>query len=237
MIKIRFFGRLREEIGKSYVEFYCEKCRLRDLLNKILINDKPLTKYITDESGNIRRDIKVLVNGRDVKKLGGLNIIINDNDSILIGPPLTAGGMVDITHKPFSYRYAEAEGYIYLKKNTINLIKEGKVEKGDVYEAVKMAAINAVKSTPHILVYCHPIKITDVNVSMVTYNDKIKVTVTVKSIEQTGVEMEALTGVMAGLLTIWDMVKKYEKDISGNYPNTWISDVKVIKKEKRNVNN
>lgn len=140
--------------------------------------------------------------------------------------------MVDITGKEFVYREARARGRILLKNETIELVKNGEVEKGDVLESSKVAAINAVKNTPMILPYCHPIKITGVDIDYEFGEDYIEMIVTVKSIEQTGVEMDALTGLMAGLLCIWDMVKKYEKDDTGNYPTTKIVDVHVEYKKK-----
>ena len=144
-------------------------------------------------------------------------------------------GMVDITKKDFVYREARASGRIFLKESTLKLIKDNKVDKGDVLESSKVAAINAVKNTPNILPYCHPIKITGIDVEFDVGENFIDLAVTVKSVEQTGVEMDALTGVMAGLLCIWDMVKKYEKDESGNYPYAKIVDVKVDYKIKRNI--
>jgi len=141
-------------------------------------------------------------------------------------------GMVDITKKDFVYREAVAIGRIRLDSETIKRIREGSVEKGDVLESSKVAALNAVKDTPSILPYCHPIKITGVDVDFNIGGDYVEVVVRVKSVEQTGVEMEALTGVSAALLCIWDMVKQYEKDEAGNYPNTSIEFIRVLKKVK-----
>lgn len=144
-------------------------------------------------------------------------------------------GMIDITSKDFVYREARARGKIILRPETIEMIKRGSIDKGDVIESSKVAAINAVKNTPYILPYCHPIKITGIDIDHILNRDYIEMSVTVKSIEQTGVEMDALTGLMAGLLCIWDMVKKYEKDEEGNYPTTKIVDVHVEYKRKEIV--
>ncbi len=140
--------------------------------------------------------------------------------------------MVDITGKPEVYREAVAEGSIYLKEETIRAIVDRKVKKGDVFEVSRVAAIQAVKGTPRILPLCHPIRITSVEVSFSVSKDHVKVSVRVKAQEKTGVEMEALTGVMAALLNIWDMVKYLEKDETGNYPTTRIEGVKVVSKVK-----
>jgi cyclic pyranopterin phosphate synthase len=140
--------------------------------------------------------------------------------------------MIDITSKPVSYREATATGFIKLKPETIHRIKNKLVEKGDVLTASTIAAINAVKNTPLLLPLCHNIPITNVDVKYNVEDEGIRVYVTVKSTAQTGVEMEALTGVAIALLNIWDMVKKYEKDESGQYPYTVITDIRVISKVK-----
>lgn len=141
-------------------------------------------------------------------------------------------GMVDISDKPVVLRRALACGFIQLRDTTIKRIKEGIVEKGDPLETSKVAAILAVKNTPQLIPYCHPIPIESVKVSHEIQDKGVKVCVEVKAGAKTGVEMEALAGVSAALLTIWDMVKKYEKDAEGQYPETIIRDIRVIIKEK-----
>ena len=143
--------------------------------------------------------------------------------------------MVDITLKPEVYREAVAEGRIKLRRKTLELIRSGRVEKGDVFSASQIAAILAVKRTPDLIPLCHPIPITHVNVEWFYGEDYLGVRVTVKTTAKTGAEMEALTGVLVALLNVWDMVKKYEKDEKGQYPYTLIYDVKVIKKSKQEV--
>ncbi len=142
--------------------------------------------------------------------------------------------MVDISSKEVILRRARACGTIKLRPSTIKLIMEGKVPKGDVATASTVAAINAVKDTPRILPYCHPILIESVKtqIDVDAKTSTVKVCVEVKARARTGVEMEALTGVMAALLNIWDMVKAFEKDETGNYPETIIKDVRVIEKVK-----
>ncbi len=143
--------------------------------------------------------------------------------------------MIDVTQKPEVYREAEAKGRIVLKEETIKAILRGEVKKGDVFEVSKVVAIQAVKDTPRILPLCHPLRITSVEVSFSSGRNYIEVRVRVKARERTGVEMEALTGVMAALLNIWDMVKYLEKDETGNYPTTRIEGVEVTFKVKSNV--
>ena len=123
---------------------------------------------------------------------------------------LTESGvhMVDVGDKPVVRRTATARGKINLKASTIDLIKKERIKKGNVLTTAQIAAIGAVKSTHHLIPLCHSLRIS-------------------------GVEMEALTGVSVGLLTIWDMVKSVEKDENGQYPSTNISDIVVVKKEKK----
>lgn len=142
-------------------------------------------------------------------------------------------GMVDITGKPISYREAEAEGRIYLRRETIERIKGGGIEKGDIFEASRIAAVQGVKKTPEVIPLCHLIRITSVKVSHRVGEDYIALSVMVKAEERTGVEMEALTGLSLGLLTIWDMVKMYEKDEMGGYPHTEITGIRVKRKVKK----
>ena len=88
------------------------------------------------------------------------------------------------------------------------------------------------ENTPRILPLCHPLKLTSIEVDHQVGEHSVELTVRVKALEQTGVEMEALTGVSAGLLAIWDVVKQFEKDEKGNYPDTRIRNVRVDYKKK-----
>lgn len=143
--------------------------------------------------------------------------------------------MIDVSEKPISHREAEASGEIILKRDTIERIKRGEIEKGDALAIAEIAAIQSVKKTHELIPLCHPLRITHVDVKTRIKESSIELSVSVKADEKTGVEMEALTGVLIGLLTIWDVVKKYEKSEEGEYPTTRITDVRVIKKVKRSV--
>ncbi|PUA33981.1 MAG: cyclic pyranopterin monophosphate synthase MoaC [Zestosphaera tikiterensis] len=140
--------------------------------------------------------------------------------------------MVDISSKPEVFREATAEGFIRLKKETVELIKKGMVEKGDVLSVSSTAALLAVKKTPEILPLTHNIPITYVFTDYEILDEGVKARVTVRTTAKTGVEMEALVGVSIALLNIWDMVKKYEKDERGQYPTTKIEYIKVLEKVK-----
>jgi len=141
--------------------------------------------------------------------------------------------MVDVTSKKEVYREAVASGKIVLRKETLEKIAKGEIEKGNVFNVATVAAILAAKKTWELIPLCHPIPITNVKVDFAVDGNSIVVEVVVKTTAKTGVEMEALTGVTIALLTIWDMVKKYEKDEKGQYPFTKIIDVKVESKIKR----
>lgn len=232
MIKVRVFGVLRDLVGRNMIELDVGEATLRDILKGIgLKGGGTLLEYIS-EGDRIKSPYRVFINGVMLSYEKSIDVKIRDGDEIVVTPPVSAGGMVDITGKEIVYREAEATGVIKLRGETIKLIRDGRVEKGDVFEASKISAIQAVKNTPSILPYCHPIKVTHVDYKMELMDSYIKVKVKVKAFEKTGVEMEALTGVAAALLTIWDMVKKYEKDESGNYPYTAINDIRVTYKLK-----
>ncbi|OYT62961.1 MAG: cyclic pyranopterin monophosphate synthase MoaC [Thermofilum sp. ex4484_15] len=140
--------------------------------------------------------------------------------------------MVNVSNKGEVHRLAVAVGRIILRPETIKAIKEGKVEKGDVLTIAKLAGILAAKYTPYIIPLCHQIPLTHVDISFKLGENYIEVWVKVEAISRTGVEMEALTSLSVTLLTIWDMVKKYEKDEKGQYPYTKIEEVRVLRKFK-----
>jgi len=143
--------------------------------------------------------------------------------------------MVDVTSKEVVYREAIAEGFIRLRRETLERIRSGGIEKGDVMLVSKVAGIVAAKKVPELLPLCHPLPITHVDIDMEVVDDGIKVRASVKTTAQTGVEMEALTAVAITLLNVWDMVKKYEKDEWGQYPVTEISGIKVVRKVKADI--
>ncbi|MEM0454778.1 MAG: cyclic pyranopterin monophosphate synthase MoaC [Nitrososphaerota archaeon] len=144
---------------------------------------------------------------------------------------------VDISHKPFVLREAVAEGYLRLRPETIERIRKGEVEKGDPLQLAQLGGIIAAKETPRLLPLCHPIRIESVNVEVAIDEERsaVRARATVRALEQTGVEMEALAAVVGALLNIWDAVKQYEKDESGQYPVTELVNVRVVRKVKSGV--
>ena len=141
--------------------------------------------------------------------------------------------MVDVTAKPEVHREATAKGQIKLKAETIRLLKDGKIEKGDPFNITKVAGILAAKNTSSLIPLCHPLPLTSVTVDLkITDDSTVEVEATVKTKAQTGVEMEALVAVSIALLTVWDMTKQYEKNARGQYPGTIIENVQVVRKLK-----
>ena len=142
--------------------------------------------------------------------------------------------MVDVSGKAEIFREATAAGTIKLKTETINLIREGKIAKGDPLYTAKIAGILAAKKTSSLIPLCHPLPLTNVEVNAKIIDDStVEVSATVKAKAQTGVEMEALAAVSMALLTVWDMTKQYEKDAAGQYPSTAITNIHVVRKFKQ----
>lgn len=143
--------------------------------------------------------------------------------------------MVEVGGKPHVDRIAMARGRLRLGTGTMEALRENRVPKGDALATAKVAAIQAVKATPSLLPLCHPIPVTGVQVDFELDDGGVDCMVRVSATYPTGVEMEALTGVMAGLLCLWDMVKPLEKDGTGQYPHTRIDSVRVVTKSKSEV--
>ena len=138
--------------------------------------------------------------------------------------------MVDIGSKKHQLRKAKASGYIRLQKETLRLINENAIKKGNVLCTAEIAGILAVKRTSDLIPLCHPIQITNINININTVVDNQGVTVSceVNCIGQTGVEMEALVGVNIALLTIYDMCKAVDKTMI-------IEKIRLDMKSKTNI--
>ena len=133
--------------------------------------------------------------------------------------------MVDIGDKDSSLRRALACGKISMLPQTLELIQQGKHKKGDVLGVARIAGIMATKRTADLVPMCHPLALTHVSVEFETDVEQsaIECTVTAETTGQTGVEMEALTGVQVTLLTIYDMCKAVDRGMV-------ISDVRLLQK-------
>ena len=133
--------------------------------------------------------------------------------------------MVDVGHKADTARVAVARGEIRMKPETLRLVKDKTVHKGDVLAVSQVAAVMGAKKTPDIIPMCHPLLLSgiDVSFSINEPESKIEIEAVVKNNGQTGVEMEALTAVSVAALTIYDMCKAAEKDMV-------ISDICLVSK-------
>lgn len=133
--------------------------------------------------------------------------------------------MVDVSGKPMSARTAIAKGKIKLQRKTLDLISKDKIAKGNVFATARLAGIQSAKQTAQLIPLCHTIPLSEVKIDVATTRDGAEVTCTARTVAQTGVEMEALTGVTVALLTIYDMCKAVDKKMQ-------IADVRLVKKTK-----
>ncbi|MFN2623176.1 MAG: cyclic pyranopterin monophosphate synthase MoaC [Chthoniobacterales bacterium] len=133
--------------------------------------------------------------------------------------------MVDVSAKPMSTRTAVAEGRITLTKETVTLIRQNEIAKGDVIATARLAGIQAAKRTAHLIPLCHTIPLSEVKIDIELSKNAATINCTARTVAQTGVEMEALTGVTVALLTIYDMCKAVDKQMV-------LGDVRLIKKTK-----
>jgi cyclic pyranopterin monophosphate synthase len=136
--------------------------------------------------------------------------------------------MVDVSPKPLSARTAVATGKIRLQPETLDLISKDQIAKGNVFATARIAGIQAAKETAHLIPLCHTLPLSEIKIDIVTSQGGAEVICTARTVAQTGVEMEALTGVSVALLTIYDMCKAVDKEMT-------ISDVRLIEKTKRAV--
>lgn len=134
--------------------------------------------------------------------------------------------MVDVGHKPDQERIAIAEGFIQLKPETLKLISDNKITKGDVITVARIAGIQAAKRTSELIPLCHPLFLSQVDVQEEVLKDGIAIRATAKTIGKTGVEMEALTAVSTALLTIYDMCKAVDKEMI-------MENIRLIEKTKK----
>jgi cyclic pyranopterin phosphate synthase len=119
--------------------------------------------------------------------------------------------MIDVGAKPATERVAVARGLVEMSRATMGLVRRGQVEKGDVIAAARLAGVMGAKRTPELVPLCHPIALSGVEVEVRARAAGLEVTATVRTVDRTGVEMEALAAVAAGCLTIYDMLKRHER--------------------------
>jgi len=133
--------------------------------------------------------------------------------------------MVNVGAKPDQERIAKAKGRISLNPETVRLIRENQVKKGDVLTVAEIAGIQGGKKTSELIPLCHPLQITKLDVKAVLLEDGVEVNSTARCIGKTGIEMEALAAVSVALLTVYDMCKAVDKHMV-------IGEVKLVEKMK-----
>src|SRR5215216_6080886 len=121
--------------------------------------------------------------------------------------------MVDVGDKPITSREAVARGEISMSRVALQLIRSGKIAKGDPLQAARLAGIMAAKQTSSLIPLCHPLPLTHVGVELTDTARGFVIEARVRTSAQTGVEMEALTAVAVAALTIYDMVKAVDKEM------------------------
>ncbi|MDC0185145.1 MAG: cyclic pyranopterin monophosphate synthase MoaC [Alphaproteobacteria bacterium] len=131
--------------------------------------------------------------------------------------------MVDISQKEETKRKAKAEGFVKVKKSTIETIKKGNLDKGDLFGSARIAGIMAAKKTSDLIPLCHILSISSINIDITIIRNNIHISCEVINKGQTGVEMEALTAVSVSCLTIYDMIKGIDREAI-------ISEIKLINK-------
>ena len=133
--------------------------------------------------------------------------------------------MVDVSDKAVTSRIAAARGSIHMRRETLKLILEGKVAKGDVFSVARVAAIMAAKKTSELIPMCHPLNITSVHIDLNAEQNppRVEIEAVVRVDGKTGVEMEAMTAVCVAALTIYDMCKAVDREMR-------IGEVRLVKK-------
>jgi cyclic pyranopterin monophosphate synthase len=136
--------------------------------------------------------------------------------------------MVDVSAKPVSARRAVATGTIRLLPATADLISKDRIAKGNVFATARIAGIQAAKQTAHLVPLCHTLPLSEVKIDLTITDEGVEAKCAAQTVAQTGVEMEALTGVAVALLTIYDMCKAVDKEMR-------ITDIRLLNKTKREV--
>ena len=131
--------------------------------------------------------------------------------------------MVDISQKEETKRKAKAEGFVKVKKSTIETIKKGNLDKGDLFGSARIAGIMAAKKTSDLIPLCHILSISSINIDITIIKNNIHISCEVINKGKTGVEMEALTAVSVSCLTIYDMIKGIDREAT-------ISQIKLTNK-------
>ena len=139
-----------------------------------------------------------------------------------------AARMVDVGEKAVVRRTAIAGGYVQMSPETVALLKETALPKGDVLSTARIAGVMAAKKTPELIPLCHGLNLTSVDVEFEVGHGHIGITATVRASDRTGVEMEALTAVSVAALTVYDMCKAVDKGMV-------VGEIKLLRKTKESA--
>jgi len=122
--------------------------------------------------------------------------------------------MVDVGSKPVTSRTAEASGFVKMRSETVAAVRERRTPKGDPLETARLAGIMGAKRTAGLIPLCHPLPLSHIDVQILVEDDGVEIKATASTNAQTGVEMEALTAVTVAALTIYDMCKAIDREMS-----------------------
>ena len=134
--------------------------------------------------------------------------------------------MVDVSQKPDQEREAKARGFIRLQPDTVELIRQNQIKKGDVLTVAEIAGIQGAKRTGELIPLCHSLQLWKIEVKCTLVENGVQAECTTLCIGKTGVEMEALTGVQVALLTVYDMCKAVDKEMV-------MEEIKLVSKTKK----
>ncbi len=136
--------------------------------------------------------------------------------------------MVDVSGKPKVKRTARAEGFIRLMPKTLELIRNNRIEKGEVLSTARIAGITGGKRTSDLIPLCHGIGVDSISVDFHVVENGIEITARAVCVDKTGIEMEALTAVSIAALTVYDMCKAVDKEMK-------ITDIRLVEKTKESI--
>jgi len=132
--------------------------------------------------------------------------------------------MINISHKSSTLRYAKARGKLNMSTDTVQLIRDRKVKKGDIFEIARASGIDGAKRTAEWIIFAHPIPLDGIEIHTELLENGLEITAKVQTVWKTGVEVEAITAVNCALLNVLDMLKPHDNDLS-------MSDIRVVEKK------
>ena len=200
-------------------------------LDSLISQRKVTWQWVRGHDGNPdneRADRIAVDMARELLNLGGVELVDNNEEDAGLSHVDVHGNatMVDVGWKDATSREAEARGCVFINKETLSLIKKGDMKKGDVLSVARISGIMAAKNTSNLIPLCHPLPIDQVAISLDLdeMNNKVDISATVRTFAKTGVEMEALTAVSVAALTVYDMCKSVDMNIT-------IENIRLVRKQ------